>query len=249
MSDSIESLYLKRRQIRAAWDQERIPSKELIHDLLNRTLNIAPSKQNLFPFKIHIIEPENEQEHKKISGICALWKTGAVNNWNEDVLKDKSQGYKKAPWVLIFTPRLCEPNNFVIDHSKKNNCQPAERFNQVNEERYKEPINTHLSAVEIGMFIEVLTGLCLENDIQCSYIKSFPEWMWDHRERIYLKERNPVGFSWDILPWITEMPVIVMQLGYKANIVDKLATNAKEPNRGSWEDKPSIDTIVEYHSS
>ena len=48
---SIENLFAKRRQIRAAWDQERIPSKELIHDLLNRTLNIAPSKQNLFPFK------------------------------------------------------------------------------------------------------------------------------------------------------------------------------------------------------
>jgi hypothetical protein len=67
---SIESLFAKRRQIRAAWDQERIPSKELIHNLLTRTLNIAPSKQNLFPFKIHVIEPGNVEEHNAIAGIC-----------------------------------------------------------------------------------------------------------------------------------------------------------------------------------
>ena len=49
----IEDLFSKRRQIRAAWDQKRIPSKETIKNLLERTMKIAPSKQNLFPFKKH----------------------------------------------------------------------------------------------------------------------------------------------------------------------------------------------------
>lgn len=244
---SIENLFSKRRQIRSAWDQEKIPSKELIHDLLNRTLNIAPSKQNLFPFKIHVIEPDNNQDHKNISGICALFKKGSVNNWNEDILQNKEQGYKKAPWVLIFTARLCEPNNFVIEHSAKNHCRPEERFNQVNAENYRAPINTHLSAVEIGMFIEILTGLCLENDIHSSYIKSFPEWEWYHHDQSYFKLKNEVGYDWDVLPWVTELPVIVMQLGHKANIPDRLASNSVNPNAPYWENKPSIDTIVEYH--
>ena len=61
---SIEELFSKRRQIRAAWDYEKIPSKELIHSLLSRTLNISPSKQNLYPFKIHAFGPDDENERR-----------------------------------------------------------------------------------------------------------------------------------------------------------------------------------------
>ena len=246
---SIESLFKKRRQIRAAWDQERIPSKELIHDLLKRTLNIAPSKQNLFPFKIHIIEPENEKDHTSIAGICALWPTGSVNNWGDDVLVGKSQGHKKAPWVLIFSDRLCEPNNFVKEHSIRNKCKPEDRFNQVHEKQFRDVFNKGLATVEAGMFIEILTGLCLENDLQCSYIHSYPGWIWNQAEQVYFKEKNKVGFDWDKLPWMTDSPILMMQIGYKADMIDHIASNAVDPNGTRWENKPSIDTLVEYHSA
>jgi hypothetical protein len=63
---SIEELFSKRRQIRAAWDQNKVPSKEMIYDLLKRTQKISPSKQNLYPFKIHAFGPNDEKEKRKV---------------------------------------------------------------------------------------------------------------------------------------------------------------------------------------
>lgn len=243
----IENLFSKRRQVRAAWDQERIPSKELIHDLLYRSLNIAPSKQNLYPFKIHVIGPDNEQDHKNIAGICALWRTGSVNNWSEDVLQHKGQDYKKAPWVLVFTLRKCEPNNFVKEHSANHGDTEYIRFNQVHHKFYRNDVNKKIAAFESGMFIEILTGLCLENDLSISYIESWPTWRWNEVTEQYKIEKNKVGFQWDTLPWVTEVPLMVVQIGYKANMHDPLSTNAIYPDRISWENKPSVNDIVKYH--
>jgi hypothetical protein len=242
---SIEELFSKRRQIRSAWDCEKVPSKELIYDLLTRALKIAPSKQNLFPFKIHAFGPDNVEERNIVSQICALFKTGSVNNWEEDkeTANAKKETNKDAPWVLVFELRRCEPNVFVKEHSEMHN--DWKRFTQI-DERFREGANKTLSAIETGMFIKCLAGLCLENDLAISYIKSFPEWTWKGQRSEYSKNRNKVGLSWDSLPQITEAPLIVVQIGYKADMIDILATNVNNPNRPFLEDKPSIDTIVQF---
>ena len=69
---SIEEIFSKRRQIRSAWDQKRLPSKETIKNLLERTLNFAPSKQNLYPFKIHAYGPDDLEKKQIIGQICSL---------------------------------------------------------------------------------------------------------------------------------------------------------------------------------
>ena len=56
---SIEEIFSKRRQIRSAWDQTRLPSKETIKNLLERTMKIAPSKHNVYTFKIHSFGPND----------------------------------------------------------------------------------------------------------------------------------------------------------------------------------------------
>lgn len=252
----IHELFKKRRQVRWAWDQERIPSMELIHSLIETTFDVAPSKQNLFPFKIHIIGPKNNKDNHIVGKICALYKNGSVNQWEKEKAPHPNH---KAPWVLIFELRKCEPNDFVVKHGVKN---PADgggkaggRFTQT-DERYRGPTNTNLACVEVGMFLKMLAGLCLENDLQISYIKSFPEWLWtrfhDDRKDEYRKDTNKgSGIDWSALPYIKEMPIIVAQIGYKANIEDLLATNIDNPNaplgkRGA-ETKPALQDIIEYH--
>tara|TARA_B110000503_G_scaffold81855_1_gene125046 strand:- start:156 stop:905 length:750 start_codon:yes stop_codon:yes gene_type:complete len=246
---SIEELFSKRRQIRSAWDCEKVPSKDLIHDLLARALKIAPSKQNLFPFKIHAFGPDNAEERDIVSQICCLYTSGSVNNW-EDSDKDanlKGQTNKDAPWVLVFELRQCKPNVFVKEYGAMHDGGNAQnRFTQIDGNRFREGANRTLSAIETGMFIKCLAGLCLENDLAISYIKSFPEWTWKGQRSEYSKNRNTVGLSWDSLPQITEAPLIVVQIGYKANMRDILATNAFDPNRPLLEDKPSIDDIVQF---
>ena len=262
---SIEKLFSKRRQIRARWDQTRLPSKEIIKDLLKRTIKIAPSKQNLFPFKIHAYGPDDLEERKIIGQICALFKTGSVNhmdsenkkgmiktaigniNVNEHVLDDEGNDMRLSPWVLVFEQRLCEPNNFIKEYSQLHNITNEARFTQVDPKRYRGASNTKLSSVEIGMFTKILAGLCLENDLAISYIKSFPEWVWKDGNGEYNKDINKVGLSWDSLPDITEAPIMVVQIGHVAPGKDFFASNSIDPNDIHWENKPKIDDIVRFN--
>lgn len=244
----IENLYSKRRQIRAAWDQQRIPSKELIHDLLKSAQNVSPSKQNLFPFKIHAFGPDNIQDQDIISQICCLWDKGAVNNWDVDRDTDNTDNLKRAPWVLVFESRLCDPNTFVLEYSEwVNEKHWWTRFTQCDKDRFRNLCNTKLTSIEVGMFVQTLAGLCLENDLAISYIRSFPDWVWRDKEQYYKKDNNKQGLDWSALPCITEQPLFVVQIGYKHDSDDSLATNANDSSKRLLEDKPNIDTIVEYH--
>ena len=63
----------------------------------------------------------------------------------------------------------------------------------------------------------------------------------------YHKDKNKAGLDWDSLPQITEIPLLVVQIGYKANMIDRLATNAVDDTKLYLEDKPSIDTIVQFN--
>lgn len=174
-----------------------------------------------------------------------MFKTGSVNNWEDDdnTAEKRKQTNKDAPWVLVFELRKCEPNVFVREHSEMHN--DWRRFTQI-DERFRETTNRTLAAIEVGMFTKILAGLCLENDLSISYIKSFPEWSWAGQRQEYNKNKNCVGYDWSVLPEITEAPLLVVQIGYKADMRDILATNAIDPNKPFLEDKPSIDTIVQF---
>jgi len=253
---SIEELFSKRRQIRAAWDPDRAPSKEIIYDLLKRTQNIAPSKQNLYPFKIHAFGPNDEKEKRIVEKICCLFTEGSVNNFNlSDSEKQKRGIVNNMPgWVLVFELRRCEKNTFIKEYEHLfESGKDSVRYTQIDEHRFRESSNRSLACVEVGMFTKILAGLCLENDLAISYIKSFPEWTWKGVRQEYNKNQNKVGLSWDSLPQITEAPILVVQIGYRLPIQDPLASTVEVEGvihsaKGGilLEDKPSIDDIVVF---
>jgi hypothetical protein len=263
---SIEALYSKRRQIRAAWDPNRAPSKEMIYDLLKRTQKISPSKQNLYPFKIHAFGPNNEKEKRIVEKICCLYTEGSVNNFDRSSseLKEAGQDNNLPAWVLVFELRKCEPNTFIKEYSQMYKGDSpyvtpddvqgtASRFGQISEKRFRESTNKALACVEVGMFTKILAGLCLENDLAISYIKSFPEWTWKGSRGEYSKNTNENGLDWDELPQIIEAPILVVQIGYKADMVDPLSSTVEvdgviHSTKGGvlLEDKPHIDEIVHF---
>lgn len=258
----IEELFSKRRQIRAAWDQKNLPSKDTVLHLLETAMKISPSKQNLFPFKIHAFGPNNPEEKRIVGQICTLYETGSVNHWDDEnkdgefhsaagdlnikdwVLDDEGNDMRDAPWVLVFEQRLCEPNNFVKEYSELH--ADWSRFTQTDEKRFRELCNTKLTCIEIGMFLQSLAGLCLENNLGISYIRSFPEWQWRGGRGEYNKEKNKCGLSWESLPAITECPLMIAQLGHVANVDDYFKSNSVNPNNIHWENKPSIDKVVQF---
>lgn len=257
---SIEELFSKRRQIRSAWDPHKMPSKELIYDLLKRTQKITASKQNLFPYKIHAFGPNDEKEKRIVEKICCLYTEGSVNNFDQTEQEHETKGTNNnmPGWYLVFELRKCKPNTFIKEYSKMfkgdspyltptDDIQgTASRFGQISEERFRENTNRALAAIEVGMFTKILAGLCLENDLAISYIKSFPEWSWKGQRKEYNKNTNKNGLDWDSLPQITEAPILVVQIGYKADMIDLLQTNAFDKTKPLLEDKPSIDEIVQF---
>ena len=64
---------------------------------------------------------------------------------------------------------------------------------------YRRFPNTMLAAIEVGMFVKCLGGLCLENNLAMFYIKSYPEWILGKDDE-WIKDMNPVGNNWDTLP-------------------------------------------------
>jgi hypothetical protein len=150
-------------------------------------------------------------------------------------------------WVLVFELRKAKKNQFIKDYEKEfENGEPSVRYTQIDENRFRENSNRTLASIEVGMFTKILAGLCLENGLGISYIRSFPDWSWKGRRGEYSKNKNNVGLSWDSLPEITEAPLLVVQIGYKADMKDPLQTNAFDKTKSFLEDKPSIDTIVEF---
>jgi hypothetical protein len=253
---SIEDLFAKRRQIRAAWDPERAPSKDMIYDLLKRTQKITPSKQNLYPFKIHAFGPDDLEEKKIVEQICCLFPTGSVCQFdlNEEERIKRGIDTNMPAWVLVFELRKCEKNQFIKDYEKEfENGNPSVRYTQIDEDRFRESSNRTLASIEVGMFTKILAGLCLENDLAISYIKSFPEWTWKGQSKRYAKNINKVGLSWDSLPQITEAPIMVVQIGYKADMEDPLSSTVEvdgviHSTKGGYmlENKPDIDEIVQF---
>lgn len=265
---SIEELFSKRRQIRAAWDPHKMPSKELIYDLLKRTQKVTASKQNLYPYKIHAFGPNDEKEKRIVEKICCLYEEGSVNDFDlkKSKLEKLGRDNNLPGWVLVFELRKCKPNTFIKEYSQMYKGDSpyvtttddvqgtASRFGQISEERFRESTNKALACVEVGMFTKVLAGLCLENELAISYIKSFPEWTWKGLRKEYNKNTNKNGLNWDSLPQITEAPILVVQIGYKADMIDPLASTVEvdgvvhsvKPGNVLLEDKPSIDEIVQF---
>ena len=212
-----KDLISKRRQVRAAWDNEKIPSKEEVESLLKECLKLTPSKNNLQPFKIHVIGPENKKELDIITGICALHKTGSVAKYEleMDTNTDLGSHNKRPPYTLLFTVRLSKDNQFTAEHENRHKQTDIDvgrtdkRFSQSDPNTFRRTANRNLASLEVGMFIMSLTALALEKGLSVSFIQSWPIWDWDEEQNRYFVEKNKYGKQWSELPWVKEAPCLL----------------------------------------
>ena len=182
---SIEDIYDSRRQVKV-FDEFRIPKKSLIKSLLDKTHTLVPSKQNLMPYKVHILGPSCHKQKQILFDLSK--ENDPDDHHNTQIL---------APYVLIFTLRLAKANPAVqvridMDGHDYSMCDP---------ERYKTE-NCELVGIEVGMFTTVLTALALEQEIDVSFMKCFPHW-------------PPGKDKWKDLPFVDETPYLTMALGYR----------------------------------
>ena len=151
---TVKKILKKRQQVRQ-FSKARVPELENITRLINLTYELVASKQSLVPYKITILGIHNTDEKQELYDLSSKSSGG---RGNKNIF---------APYVLCFQNRLVDsPSPSVIKKMAKGHAYPF-----CNPEKYKtEPLDV---GIEIGMFAKILTTLCLENDIDVSYLLCF----------------------------------------------------------------------------
>ena len=91
--DLIES-----RHTTFAWEEERIPDKDLILEALEEVYQHIPSKNLQFPYHVRLLRNDNPEIRKQIMTICQ-------RNGHATIEEDKGNPQVLAPWLLGFNAR------------------------------------------------------------------------------------------------------------------------------------------------
>lgn len=147
----IEDILKKRKQIKV-YSKDNVPSKEMIETLLSKAYDCVASKQNLIPYKIHVLDKSKKEIKNLLYKLSSSTKGG---NKNHEL---------QAPYVLVFTKRLVDKPN--PETQRKINL--GHDYPLTDPKRYKDYEAD--VAIEIGMFAKTLSALCLEKGLDVSYI-------------------------------------------------------------------------------
>ena len=228
-------LLSKRRHIHL-FDTEKIPPKEQIDDLLYKAWKTTPSKNNFMPYHVNVLGPEHVRERKSITKKCMANKKEINEDkipkhyskehgdkWEEDGTNPAFVHIKTAPYVLVFTQRICKPNEFYQDCIDR-----GDFFEQMHEEYLGELQRT--TCTEIGWFTSNLTNLCVEQGLDTSTLLCFP-----YHSKTWNK-------GWEDIPWVKYPVVLLGSIGY--------AKQTRRQYLSFWarnnDKKPEKETVVKW---
>ena len=97
---------IKSRHTTFAWDEDRVPEKELIEDVLKEVYEHIPSKNRQFPYQLRILRNDDPEIRKEIMGICHRNKGLSVED-------DPGNPQILAPWLIGLNAR------YVADLEKR----------------------------------------------------------------------------------------------------------------------------------
>ena len=216
---------LNKRQHVMAYDTDDVPEKQLIEDLLWKAWKVTPSKNNFMPYHCNVLGPERVAEKHSI------WMKSVKNKKeiNEANIKDhKEDGYNPyfehlstAPYLLVFTQRVCEPNEYY-----RKTIEKGDYYEQMHEDQISSMLRT--TAVEVGMWMANLSVFALEKGLNTSTIACFP-----------YREDNS---EWEDLPWV-EHPVVLLGSIGKAKQYRRESMNEIQKKD---DQKPEPETIIKW---
>ncbi len=141
--------------------------------------------------------------------------------WEEDGTNATFLHIRTAPYVCVFTQRICEPNKFYADCIDR-----GDFFEQMHEEYIEEMVRT--TCTEIGWFTSNLTNLCLEQGLDTATLLCFP---------YYTKTWNR---DWEDIPWVKYPVLLLCSLGYSK----QSRREYLHPTSGVEDKKPEKETVV-----
>lgn len=218
------------------YKEDKIPPKELIDDLLYKAWKTTPSKNNFMPYHVNVLGPEHVDEKASITKKCMVnkkqineekipkhYSKDHGDKWEEDGSNPSFIHISTAPYVLVFTQRICEPNAYYAETIRR-----GDFYEQMHEEYFGEIQRT--TSVEIGWFMSNLTALALEQGLDTSTLLCFP-----YHSKTWKK-------GWEDIPWISGPVVLLGSIGY--------AKQTRRQYLSFWarnnDKKPEKETVVKW---
>ncbi len=201
----IDEVLKNRKHVREYDSTSNIP-KSLIDSLLQRTWAVTPSKNNFMPYTIHVLGPEH-QIYKELVYMLAASNENYMNSYNSvreiDNTNPNYTNILNCSYLFIFTLRLeTQPNLF-----QQKQIQNGIYYEATDSKKLNDLSDT--ASLEIGLFANTFSGLCIEHSIDTSYTLCF------RRELEYWRE----------LPFVKRMPLLVMTAGkaktYRQDVAKK----------------------------
>lgn len=218
----IEEIFKKRKHVRE-YDTSVEISSELIDSLLRKAWSMTPSKNQFMPYKAHVLGNEHKEYKDIVLNICSSHDAGMSGGWPDMQINPEFLHMKTCSHMIVFTLR----------HDQKPNEEMFMRMlrGRIYEQSSSESLNMfpENAFLELGFFVNMLTGMCLENGIDISYTRCFSG---------DISVWNSAG-----LTFIEDSPMLVLTMGkgitYRVDIAKKYG----------WLDtdlKPEYERIVNF---
>ena len=184
------------------YDTNDIPSERLIKQCLHEAWETTPSKQQFMPYNVHVLGPEDQERKSKLyyKSLVKEYETNKDRynvDVNDPIAVEKAMldhrvvpqylNFKTAPYVFLFSQRVSKLNPF-----NKHLADQGWNFEQADDSWIVEPWRKNrargLALIEIGMFSQAFSNLCLMHGIDISHTRCLPTEMefWQEPEFDFL---------------------------------------------------------------
>jgi hypothetical protein len=208
---------LNKRKHVYEYKTDDIPNEDIIKDLLHKTWQVTPSKQNIMPYKVSVLGPSHtrykESIYNKVVGNHVdMEEEGFQQGHIARVSNKVNPHYRHIlhnPYLIVFSQRVCaedEVNPFYKEEITKGHFM---------EQMYPEwvPRIKGSTAIEVGLFAQNLASLLLEKNIDYSFTVCFPA---DTKR-------------WSDIPFVKHDVLLLMSIGkakvYRRDFLSQIAND------------------------
>ena len=185
---------LKKRSNITFFKQDKVPEKKIIEDILEKTHNLMPHKNNLYNYEIEVYGPEHFDEKRFVamSTVCSTEgkRFRRSNNpkdfeeledlydlWLETHNKKINRPEKlknihfndqvRAPYLLVYTKK----ENIITDKQKESDYFKKGRLDEIfNVENSRK---SDMWLIQAGMHSMITAALAVEKGLSASFCKCF----------------------------------------------------------------------------
>ncbi len=193
----IKEVFSKRAHV-VNYSSEIVPTRKQIEEILTEAISLATSKQKAFAYKAFVLGPDSVRSNKLLTA-CEASNTELNSKLGGQNLPSYPNlgllHLATAPYTLIWTPRLVEPN----PHYKKKFMKKKGAWQMNNSSSLLE-CETQIS-IEIGMMSKMVMGVALDSGLDSSFCLCYSRKLSDWKP---------------FIPQIKFPPILIQTIG-KAN--------------------------------